>query len=288
MKRNPSDVFTNGCNIDILKIWKGNIDFQFVVDEYSTVMYICGYMMKSEKALGEQLKRVAKEYQSDDIQKQLKKIGSAFLGNRVVSTPESAMKLNSMWLIRKSRKVTFVCTNYKEQRVSIPKTKEKLKEMDEDDEDIFMTSIHDRYAARPNDKDMMCLAKFAVNYEVVYSNGKQNSVDDNAGLGESDDDLFEDDINHDGILNKKKAKQEVIKLKNNLGYMRKRKRESVLRTYRVKLTSDPEKYYHSLLMLYLPWHSEESLKGSFKTYEDHYVNVRHIVDHNAENFNQNS
>ena len=105
------------------------------------------------------------------------------------------------------------------------------------------------YAARPSEKDMMCLAKFAVNYEVVYSNGKQNNVDDNAGLGESDDDLFEDDINHDGILNKNKAKQEVIKLKNNLGYMRKRKRESVLRTYRVKLTSDPEKYYHSLLML---------------------------------------
>ena len=123
LKRNPSDVFTNECNIDILKLWKGNTDFQFVVDEYSTVMHICGYMMKSEKALGEQLKRVAKECQSDDIQKQLKKIGSAFLGNWVVSTPESAMKLNSMWFIRKSRKVTFVCTNYKEKRVSIPKTK---------------------------------------------------------------------------------------------------------------------------------------------------------------------
>ena len=79
--------------------------------------------------------------------------------------------------------------------------------MDEDDEDIFMISIHDRYAARPNDKDMMCLANFAVNYEVVYSNGKENSVDDNAGLGESDNYLFEDDINHDDILNKNKAKQ---------------------------------------------------------------------------------
>ena len=80
--------------------------------------------------------------------------------------------------------------------------------MDEDDEDIFMTSIHDRYAARPNDKDMMCLANFAVNYKVGHSNGKQNSLDDNAGLGKSDDDLFEDDINHDSILNKNKAKQE--------------------------------------------------------------------------------
>ena len=123
LKRKPSDVFTNGCNIEILKLWKGNTDFQYVVDEYSTVMYICRYMMKSEKALGEQLKRVSKECSSDDISKQLQKIGSAFLGHRVVSGPKSGMKLNSMWLIKKSRKVTFVCTNYKEQRVSIPKSK---------------------------------------------------------------------------------------------------------------------------------------------------------------------
>ena len=89
LRRNPCNVFTNGCNVEILKIWGGNIDFHFVVDEYSTVMYICGYMMKSEKALGEQLKHVAKECQSEDITKQLKKIGSAFLGHRVVGSPES-------------------------------------------------------------------------------------------------------------------------------------------------------------------------------------------------------
>ena len=41
LKRKPSDVFTNGCNIEILILWKGNIDFQYVVNEYSTVMYIC-------------------------------------------------------------------------------------------------------------------------------------------------------------------------------------------------------------------------------------------------------
>ena len=37
-----------------------NIDFQFLLDEYSTVMYICSYMMKSEKAMGEVLQSVAR------------------------------------------------------------------------------------------------------------------------------------------------------------------------------------------------------------------------------------
>ena len=290
LKRNPSDVFTNGCNLEILKLWGGNIDFQFVIDEYTTVMYICGYMMKSEKALGEQLKQVARECQSDDIAKQLKKIGSAFLGHRVIGAPESVMKLDSMWLIRKSRKITFVTSNYKEQRVSIPKSKEKLKNVEDDDEDIFMTSIHDRYAARPNELNNLCLAKFAVAYDVQYSKScsgeksdHHNILDDNGNSDLSD----EDDSNQEDSR-KDKQKQEIIKLKHGLGFMRKRKRESILRTHKVKLATDPEKYYHSLLMLYFPWQSEESLKGEFQTYEEHYLSVKNIVDANAEHFNQNS
>ena len=70
--------------------------------------------------------------------------------------------------------------------------------------------------------------------------------------------------------------------------MRKRKRESILRTNKVKLTTDPEKYYHALLMFYLPWCSEETLKGTYEIYEEHHHNVKHIVDHNAQHFNHNS
>ena len=61
LKHDPSDVNINGCNHEILCLWEANIDFQFVLDEYSTVMYICSYMMKREKAMGEVLKSVAHE-----------------------------------------------------------------------------------------------------------------------------------------------------------------------------------------------------------------------------------
>ena len=59
LKCNPKDVLTNGCHHEILKLWHANIDFQSVLDEYSTIMYVCGYMMKSEKAMGELLKNVS-------------------------------------------------------------------------------------------------------------------------------------------------------------------------------------------------------------------------------------
>ena len=69
-------------------------------------MYVCGYMMKSEKAVGEVLKRVSKECRSElynnfIIATQLMKIGNTFAGNRVVGVPESAMRILSIWLIKK-------------------------------------------------------------------------------------------------------------------------------------------------------------------------------------------
>ena len=38
----------------------------------------------------------------------------------------------------------------KEHRVSLPKTQAQLSKMDDDDTNVFATSIIDRYSARPN------------------------------------------------------------------------------------------------------------------------------------------
>ena len=80
LQRNPSDAYTNGCNHEILHLWGANVDFQFVLDEYSTVMYVCSFMMKSEKAMGELLKSVAKECKSDPIDSSSKKLVKLLLG----------------------------------------------------------------------------------------------------------------------------------------------------------------------------------------------------------------
>ena len=79
-------------------------------------------MMKSEKAMREALKRVSKECQNDDIQTQMNKIKKEFLGKTVVGAPESAMQVLLMCLMKKSRNVTSVNTNMKDEHVSLPKT----------------------------------------------------------------------------------------------------------------------------------------------------------------------
>ena len=80
MQQNPQDIFINACNHDILSLWEGNFDFQYVINEIATVKYVCSYMTKGEKGMGETLKRVAKECQNDSIQTQMNKINKEFLG----------------------------------------------------------------------------------------------------------------------------------------------------------------------------------------------------------------
>ena len=137
LKCDVEDIFINACNSDILALWQGIIDLQYVVDEYSTVMYVCNYMMKGEKALGETLKRVAKECRNDDLWTQMKKIKKKFLGKRVLGAQESAMHVLSMWLMKKNRKVVTVNTNMKDERTSLRKPGYRLAQLAEDDEDVL-------------------------------------------------------------------------------------------------------------------------------------------------------
>ena len=54
----------------------------------------------------------------------------------------------------------------KDECVSLPKPQSQLAQQHDDDEDVFATSLINRYAARPVSLQNMCLAKFAVTYDV--------------------------------------------------------------------------------------------------------------------------
>ena len=155
LKQNPQDVFIN----DILSLWKANVNLQYVINKIGTVKYVCSYMTKGEKAMGETLKRVAKECQNDAIQTQMKKIKKEFLGKLVLEAPVSAMHVLSMWLMKKSRKVVSVSTSMKDGHVSLPKPKSQLAQL-----------------ATCFTKQNICLATFAATYDVIQSSAKKKKL----------------------------------------------------------------------------------------------------------------
>ena len=180
-----------------------------------------------------------------------------------------------MWLMRKSRKVASVSTSMKDEHVSLPKPKSQLTQLhdDDDDDDVFATSLTDRYAVRPLALQNICLATFAVTYDVIQSSTKSE---------ETEDVNVEEEIQNaenDNSVTK-------MKLQKRLGVIRNRKQEEVLCTRRYKIHAEPEKYYHSKLLLYYPWNHEDDITSTYTTYHDSYMSKQDIIHQNGKKFNE--
>ena len=72
--------------------------------------------------MGELPKGVAAEARTDELKKQLGKVGAAFLSHREVSAQEAVYRLLSLSMKELSRSVVFVDTNPKHERIAVMKT----------------------------------------------------------------------------------------------------------------------------------------------------------------------
>ena len=162
------------------------------------------------------------------------------------------MQVLSMWLMKKRRKVS-VSTSMKDERVSLPKPKSQLAQLHDNDEDVFATSVIDRYAARPLALQDICLATFAIMYDVIQSS---TQTEETEGVNTQQD-----------MYNTENPETSTkIKLQKGLGIIRKRKQQAILHTRRYKVHTEPEKYYHAKLLLYYPWNQEDDIISTYQSY----------------------
>ncbi|XP_052441444.1 uncharacterized protein LOC127981121 [Carassius gibelio] len=283
LKRNPKDVWVNQYNRDLMRAWQGNMDIQYVTDAFSVVVYILSYITKAEQEMGLLLQRAQNEAMNGNLEAKasLKQLGSMYLHNREISAQEAVYRLTGMHLKECSRKVQFIPIGQNPVKMSLPLhvLQNKVENDQCDDESNFwMTSITDRYKNRPEKEPLenLCLASFCSEYRVLAKSevSSQN----------------------------KTAENEIIKLNNNNGHVKRRTRTepAVVRYPRFSPTKDPEKYYHSLLQLFLPHYDESDLKPSkYNTYEEFYNSgvikigcelkqVKSVVDGNRALFEKES
>ena len=271
LKRQPTEMNINNYNPAILKAWKANMDIQYILDAYACVMYVTSYMMKSERAMGELLRHVSKECSGEDIRTQLRKLGTTFLNHREVSAQEASFRILSMPMKKLSRKCVFINTSPQNERVTMTKPLASIQELENDEEDVYLINLIDRYAARPDQLENMCLAEFAANYDVKYS---KTSDEENDHTPKP--------------LQQEKAQQRIsINLKDGLGKMQKRSREAIIRFPKHNIEKDSEKYYRAKLMLYYPWRQENNIIGGSASYCDQYRNCLEDITENAQHYTQN-
>ncbi|XP_062601396.1 uncharacterized protein LOC134263100 [Saccostrea cucullata] len=259
LKRNPSDLWINQYNPCLLKCWDANMDIQFVLDPFSCIVYIISYISKSEREMGMLLKQTKVEAEEGnlDAHQTLKRIGSAYLHHREVSVQEAVYRVCNLKMKECSRKVVFVPVGENPTRLSKPlsqlkrqkrESHENNEEVDEDDDEIWMTNIIERYENRPNKPlfQNMCLAEFCSEFRVLAKSQLPKNENKN-----------------------------VFELQNSKGYIQKRTRTmpAVIRYPRFNAEKTSEKYYQSLLQLFLPHWNEIQLKPpGFDLYESFYAN----------------
>ncbi len=133
-------------------------------------------------------------------------------------------------------------------------------------EDMWMTSIVDRYKNRPNNLNDLCMAIFASEYRVLSKNEKS---------------------------------QNPLQLNNGCGFITKRTRTkpAVVRYVRFSEETNPEQFYQSILQLFLPYRVDMQLKPhNCETFEQFYKkghvtfsdgsrhSVKSVVDLNRKTF----
>jgi len=164
-KRNIAECWVNPYNKDLLRAWNGNMDIQPVLDVYSCIMYIVSFISKAERKHGDLLRNAQKEAKEGHLEpvQQLRKLGNVYLNSRELSVMEAIYRVTGMHLNQSSRQVVFIPADRHAARLSKP-----LKLLSEEDDNIWMTSIIDRYVARPTTPDFenMCLAVFVRDYRV--------------------------------------------------------------------------------------------------------------------------
>ena len=124
LKRDPGECFINNYNPSVMLVW---------LNAYACIMYVASYIMKTERSMGELLKRVAAEARIDELKYQLRKVGSAFLTHREVSAQEAVYRILSLPMKQLSRSVVFVNTNPKNERIAVLKDNASLSHLEDND-----------------------------------------------------------------------------------------------------------------------------------------------------------
>ena len=247
LKRQVDAVWINQYSKALLRIWNANIDLQFVSDAYACVVYIISYISKGEREMGLLLANAQREAAKEgnaSAKDALKSLGSVYLHNRDVCAQEAVYRLANMHLKECSRKVVFVPVGDNVVKMSLPLNvlKQKAASKDLSTEEMWMTSLVDRYKNRPKDRvfNDMCMATFASEYR---------------------------------ILSKSERSPNRIALSNDCGFILKRTRSepAVVRYVRFSETKTPELFHQSILQLFLPYRIDVQLRPKpFVTFEDFY------------------
>ena len=242
LARTWEERYINDYNPYLLKLWKNNMDMQFVAtNENALNHYISGYMSKPEKSNTEAIWNECNKNKS--LQGALKSYALNSFKKRELGIYEVADKLNGRSLCEFSDQIQYLNAIEKSQRTRRLKDyKEILKLSDNDNKIFHLNLIDDYYPNRPHELFAMCLFDFLSKYDYMSKAcahiGKDSSL--------------------------------CFALQNDLGFICRRNKIKVVKIPKIKPVDviSTEKYFHQMLICFKPWTDESILKSNFYSYQE--------------------
>ena len=256
----PKDsVYVNSYNPEILRHWRANMDIQLINDADGAAYYVCHYLCKAEPdelkcALSNLINTVFQQNPEMTAFQRLWNIGLCVLKNRQVSAQEAAFRLSNLKLIQCSRSVVFLNTRPQAKRFKMLKPLNEIESMDDAETDIFLHNIIDYYSARPSSMETMSLHYFASWYKKCPPPVRQSA----------------------------RSLERLYVEKYNI-WIRKRKSSVVIRFPSFSISNDD--YYFTLLMLLLPFRSENEIVGDFSTAKEAFKAKHSFLDFSVQMHN---
>lgn len=247
IKRKAGAEFINPYNPVLLKAWNANIDIQMVGSAYGAAKYICSYICKEETdSLGNSIHRALDKLPDDaSFRQQLAAVGNVFLTNRQLSAQEAAYKMCGLPLRCTSRQIVYLDAKPEKLRCRLLKSREHLEKLADDSTDIFHDNVMTRYPYRPSELESISLYEYASQFKFTKEEPKNSS--------ESVD---------------------VHCLLNNNGYIKKKAQPALIRTPHLSPEVNGDLYYHSMLLLHLPWRNEKDIMSDFPSAKEAFFNCK--------------
>ena len=253
---------------DLLGVWQANHDVQFVLDAYACAMYIVSYINKSAKGMSKLMAEACKEARKGNksLKEAVRHIGNKFLNAVEVSAQEAAYLILQLSMSSKSRKVEFIPTAPKNERIFLLKSKKELEELPEESTEIDSDNIVKRYSKRHEGLESYCLADFVSKIASV------SNVRDETQLHDSDRDGYRSIDNEDehdrnalnDAQNCSRLRYTVTKV--NLRIVL-RQKPKIIRYVHYSEKIDSSSYYREQLMLFHPWRNEDKdILGGYETF----------------------
>ncbi|XP_054706995.1 uncharacterized protein LOC129216803 [Uloborus diversus] len=273
LKRRPKESYVNNYNKSLLLIWKGNMDIQPCGSNESIAYYVAKYISKSEPTqLNSSIAQAIQQIRRDEtnISRKLFKICMRLMSERQVSACECVFRLCHLNLRDSSRQCVFLNTRKPEQRYRV------LKFNEAGDNTGLCANIFDRYEKRPLEHQNfnfanMTLMEFAMKFKPYYAKPQSKEF-----VEESIDiDVYNDNVPH------KRKKKELITLMDNCK-IEIRNVTAVVRVPYFVASTDPENFYYSLLLQYMPYRSEQELLEGFNSSKEAFLAREEALKRNSE------